>query len=181
MATKRAIYTFDSDRNQLPYAGAPATYCDWATAIGVVVEDSEFDDDGVPVKNNVFTLNWDQLGVRYSPVLLRYRVRDDQLGVQSNWSVPVTVYTAVRYAVYKRRVATDAKNWTLVEVTKSPTAGPYQENWAGRVQYAVCIHHVDAKPSPSEGELGSTDFTNPYVLFATDPTSTTMNTKPFIF
>lgn len=187
--TKKAIYTFDSDRNQLPYDGTPGTYVDWLEAISLVEEspgvfrpplDESFDSDGVPTQNYVFSFSWAPISPSFSPVYLRYRVRDDRLGTQSNWSIPKTVHTAVRYAIYKRRVAASPKNWTLVEVTKTPTAGPYQENWAGRVQYAVCLHHVDAVPSRSEGVASATDFTNRYVLFATDPTSAVMNTRRFI-
>lgn len=189
MANKKAIFPFDSNKNQLPYDGTPATYADWLESIALVEEssgvwrapiDESFDSDGVPVQNYVFSFSWTPANPSLSPVYLRYRVRDDRLGTQSNWSIPKTVHTAVRYAVYKRRVAATPKSWTLVEVTKKPSAGPYQENWAGRVQYAVCIHHQDAVPSSSEGVASATDFTNRYVLFATDPSSVVMNTRRFI-
>lgn len=185
MVTKRAIYEFDSNINQLPYNGSPGTYYNWHDALHKVDENSvpvdlEFDSDGVPVQTNIFSFSWPQLDDTYSPVYLRYRVRNDQLSTQSNWSVPVTVNTAVRYAIYKRRIASEPKNWVLQEITKTPSVGPYQENWAGRVQYAFCIHHIDAVPAATEGLASETDFENPYVLFATDPTDSIMNTRPYV-
>ncbi len=179
MATKRAVLYFNSDSNQLPYSGSPATYCDWEDVISISVDDS-FDHDGVPVSINSFYFNWKSVSNRFSPVYVRYRARDDQYGTQSNWSIPKTVYTAVRYAVYKRRVADTPQPWVLVEVVKQSNAGPYQENWAGRVQYAIGLWHVDGKPAASEGVVSETDFSNRYILFATDPTSATMNTNQFV-
>lgn len=179
MSTKRAIIPFDSNTNQLPYDGLVAQYYPWADAVSVTV-DEEYEDDGVPVQNRAFTLSWPQLDNEYAPVFVRFRVKNEQLSVQSNWSVPKVIYAPVRYAIYKRRVATVPNNWELVEVTKFPTVGPYQENWAGRVQYCVSIYHRDATPKSSEGVTSATDFTNQYTLFATDPTSTDMNTKPLI-
>lgn len=186
MATKTASYEYASDKNQLPYEGTPATYYDWTSALYVDPNtslppvDKQYDNDGVPVQTNIFTFSWAPVSNLYSPVLVRYRVRNEQLSSQSNWSIPVVLYTAVRYAIYKRRVATEPKQWTLQEVTILPTFGPYQENWAGRVQYAVCIHHVNAVPQPTEGQASATDFQNPYVLFATDPTDSRMDTQPGI-
>lgn len=186
MSTKRAYYTYSSDRNQIPYVGTPATYCDWAEALEVDPDtqqppvDMEYESDGVPEKSRIFTFSWEPISNTYSPVLVRYRVRNEQLSSHTNWSVPVVLYTAVRYAVYKRRVATVPKQWALQEVTKFPSFGPYQESWAGRVQYAVCIYHVDAHPMATEGSTSATDFSNPYVLFATDPTDSRMDTRPGI-
>jgi hypothetical protein len=179
MSTKRAIIPFDSDTNQLPYDGAPASFYSASDAVSVVL-DEEYEDDGVPVRNMAFSLSWPQLDNEYAPVFVRFRVKNEQLSVQSNWSVPKVIYAPVRYAIYKRRVATVPNNWDLVEVTKVPQAGPYQENWAGRVQYCVSIYHRDSVPASSEGVVNGSDFTNPYVLFATDPTDTGMNTKPLI-
>lgn len=181
MVVKKAALYFDSDRNQLPYSGNPATWCTWNDAnILTVTQESLFDNDGVPVNVNSFSFDWPPISDRYSPVYVKYRVRDDQLGTQSNWSVPKTLYTAARYAIYKRRVAELPQKWSLVEVTKESRSGPYQESWAGRVQYAVGIWHVDGAPDASEGIASATDFSNRYILFATDPTSTTMNTKAFV-
>lgn len=181
--TKKTVLKFDSDTNQLPYEGNPAQYCDWKDVI-TVEEDSTFDNDGVPVFVNSFSFDWLPVTQRYSPVLVRVRVRSDQLHIQSGWTVPKTLYTSVRYSVYKRRVKTgNPQPWTLVEVTRYSKAGPYQENWAGRVQYAVGIWHKDGVPNRTEGVLSATDFTNPYILFATSPTvpgigDPDMNTKP---
>ena len=176
---KRSLFLFDSDTNQLPYSGVPGQYYSWTGALSVGQEEM-FDDDGVPVKVNLFSLAWPAIDNSYSPVYARFRVRSETLNTMSAWSVPVLVHTPVRYAIYKRRVVANAVKWSLVEVTANTSVGPYSENWSGRVQYAVCIHHANAVPTATEGDSSATDFTNPYVLFATDPTSSTMNTKPGI-
>lgn len=190
MPQRQAKYYFNSDKNQLPYEGNPATYCVWdagpdlsTTGVGdfiTIEQDELFDDDGVPVKSKSFAFHWEPLGSRYSPVFVKYRVRDQTFGTQSDWCIPQTLYTAVRYAIYKRRVATTPQPWALVEVTKTPNAGPYHENWAGRVQYAIGIWHVDGLPESSDGATSATDFSNRYILYATDPNSAYMDTKPFV-
>lgn len=179
MSTKRAILPYSSNSNQLPYDGTAAQYYPWESALSVGT-DEKYDSDGVPVRSSKFSLSWPPLDKKYSPVYVRYRVRNDQLSTQSNWSVPTTLYLPVVYAVYKRRVATEPQKWVLVETTRNLSVGPYQENWAGRVQYAVGIYHVAGVPSESEGVASATSFTNRYILFATDPTNTIMNTNPYI-
>lgn len=179
-----AELTYRSDQNQLPYSGTPASYYSWSSAVGTPALDSAFSDNGTAVQVYKFSLSWPALPNTYAPVLVKFRVRDEQLSQQSNWSEPQTIYTDVRYAIYKRRVATTPNEWVLVETTLNAYVGPYVENYAGRVQYAVCIHHANAKMASTEGVLGGgslgTDVTNRYVLFITDPTSSTMNTKTLI-
>ncbi len=180
--TKRAIHSFDSDRNQLPYVGSPTTYVNWTTAVTKEL-DTYFYQQGRRIVKYAFSLDWPPLWNHYSPVYVKWRVRDDQLGAQSRWSIPRRIFTAVRYDVYRREVGglglPDA--WKLIAHTKNSFAGPFIESESvGRVQYAVCIHHKDATPDSTEGITSATDFTNPYVLFATDPDAIYMDTSPFI-
>ncbi len=184
MALKKVVSEFDSNTNQLPYNGTPGTYIDYTNTAFVFSEtDESFDSDMVPQTNRRFFLTWPQLDDSYSPVYARFRVRNESYNAQSFWGLPKLLHTPVRYSVYKRRVVTSTPNeWSLVEVTLDNHVGGYQENWAGRVQYAVCIYHKNDRPLSTEGLAWTdnypTDVINPYVLFMTDPDDSNFDTRP---
>ena len=186
MATKRAVLEFDSDTNQLEYQSTPGTYINSnpASTTYITWEDEQsFDSDMVPQINRRFFLTWPALNESYSPVYARFRIRSESYNSQSLWSIPQLLHVPVRYAVYKRRVVNQSPNkWVLVEVTTNNSVGGYQENWEGRVQYAVSIYHKNSKPAATEGVSWSsdlpTDVVNPYVLFMTNPDDPNFNTRP---
>lgn len=181
MATKKVLLEFDSDTNQVKYEGTPGGYAWWSDCVATETDES-FDSDMVPQTNRKFKLTWPPLDDSYSPIYARFRIRNESYNAQSLWSLPQLLHTPVRYAIYKRRVATTPNEWSLVEVTLNRTVGWYHENWAGRVQYAVCIYHKNAQPLSTEGVAWTgnypTDVTNPYVLFMTDPNNDTFDTRP---
>lgn len=180
--TKKVVLEFESDTNQIPYQGSPGTYADWETCVTTETDES-FDSDMVPQINRRFKLTWPQLDDSYSPIYARFRIRNESYNAQSLWSIPQLLHTPVRYSIYKRRVVSGTPNgWEPVEVTLNRTVGWYQENWAGRVQYAVCIYHKNNQPASTEGLAWTgqypTDVVNPYVLFMTDPDDNTFDTRP---
>lgn len=182
MATKRSVLEFDNDTNQLPYASTPGTYIDYASGF-TSEDDQSFDSDMIPQINRRFFLSWPSLDESYSPVYARFRIRNESYNAQSLWSVPQLLYVPVRYSIFKRRVVSGVPNeWSFVETTGVSSVGGYQENWAGRVQYAVCIYHRNCKPSAGEGLAWSgnypTDVTNRYVLYMTDPDDDLLDTRP---
>lgn len=182
MAIKRTVLEFDSDTNQLPFDGTPGQYVDYTSWVSFETDQS-FDSDMVPQINRKFMLSWPALDESYSPVYARFRIRNESYNAQSLWSLPQLLYVPVRYSVYKRRVVTDTPNeWALVENTENSSVGWYQENWSGRIQYAVCIYHKNNKPSSREGLLWSgnnpTDVTNRYVLYMTNPNNSDFDTRP---
>lgn len=159
--------------------------------------DEGFDVDGVGLVygnryKRKFFLSWTPLPEAYSVTYARYRMRTSTNNATSYWSMPQKFYTPVRYAIYKRKVTHYAapNEWTLHEVT-TKTSVNYVEDFYGRVQYAVCIYHKDAKPSKWEGtQLHMLTFgipyatipvvENPYCLIMTNPYSVRMNTARFI-
>lgn len=182
MTIRKSFLEFASDINQLPFKGSPATYVNYNNCV-TYVTDQSFDSDGVPQTNRKFSLKWPALDDSYSPIYTKFRVRNESLNAESNWFIPIILYSPVRYSIFKRRVATEPNSWFLVETTTNNYVNSYQENWAGRVQYAVCIYHKNGVPSSSEGNNWvsnyPTDVTNKYVLFMTNPNDSVFDTRPY--
>lgn len=185
MATKRAYLEYVSDVNQQPYEGTPGTYISYTTDKVIVYdEENSFDSDGVPQINKRFFIWWPPVDDKNSPVFVKYRVQNESFNSQSAWSVPTMLVLPVRYSIYKRRVSSTPNTWTLIETTYNNRVGGYQENWEGRVQYAVGIHHRFGKPQASEGNAWSGDFptdvSNRYILFMTNPNDSMFDTRRII-
>ncbi len=184
MVAKKALLEFESDTNQLAYSGTPGHHADYTVAVTTEAEES-FDNDGVPQQTRRFFLSWPAVDESHAPIYARFRIRNESYNAQSLWSLPQLLYVPVRYSIYKRRVVNLTPNpWVLLETTTAASVGGYQENWAGRVQYAVCIHHKNATPASTEGIAWTgnypTDVVTPYVLFMTNPDSATFDTKPLV-
>lgn len=188
MTSKKSFLEFASDVNQLPFKGAPATYINYQYCLTYVTDES-FDSDGVPQANRKFSLRWPALDDSYSPIYTKFRIRNDSLNAESNWFVPTVLYTPVRYSIFKRRVASEPNSWFLIETTTNNYVDSYQENWAGRVQYAVCIYHKNGVPLSTEGNIWTgtiinkddypIDVTNKYLLFMTNPNNPALDTRPY--
>lgn len=154
MTTRRAVFSFTSDHNQLEYGGTPGTYpFDLETTVDSVTG------------RNIYTLRWQPLDITYSPLYAKFRVKSDDGTTFSNWSVPVKLFATVRYHVYSRIVGGGLTSWRLEKTTTKSFAGPFQQSVSGNIEFIVTIAHADDMPDELEGRSGG--YINPYVLFTT--------------